>query len=310
MSHPADYGYSCRICGNTETHTLVKGIKDWEYGYSGHYCYKRCLGCGSIQIHPFPALEDLMDAYKVDYHGFAEPARKGIVYKLLYRLSEKSTMGELKKIIGAGSKILDVGCGIGLFLSRLKSMGINDIEGIDFSEFAVEHVKSRGIGCFRGTFMEFDGKAGSYDMISMNNYLEHTLNPLDELKKARKLLKDGALLYGELPNFTAFDNVLFGKYWGGNHVPRHTFQFSPGNLRKLLDMAGFARVEIKYPLNTSHFALSVQNYMQRNRADLKNNDGLIHGRAWYYYPTMIGLVPAHVLLKIAGKTGFMKFYAR
>ncbi|KJU84507.1 type 11 methyltransferase, partial [Candidatus Magnetobacterium bavaricum] len=141
MNYPANHEYICRVCDNTEAYTLIDGIKDWEYGYPGDYSYRQCTGCDCIQIHPFPSLDELVAAYKIDYHGFTEPTHKGIVYKLLYNLYEKSTMSDLRKIISSSSKILDVGCGIGLFLSRLKSMGVKDIEGIDFSEFAVKHVR-------------------------------------------------------------------------------------------------------------------------------------------------------------------------
>lgn len=188
-------------------------------------------------------------------------------------------------------------------------MGVRRIEGIDFSEKAVDVVNKNGIPCHLGTFIDFKKDERSYDLIAMNNYLEHTLNPLEELKKARRLLRDKGMLVGEVPNYDSLDRFLFGRYWGGNHVPRHTFQFNSHNLRNIMKEAGFKTVSIKYPLNTSHFALSIQNLFQRNCADLKNNKNLVHGRSKYYSLCMMGLLPANAFCVLLKKTGFMKFYA-
>lgn len=305
-----DQQYKCKICGRGEYKNIVEDIKDWEYGYDGLFSYRQCTGCDSIQIYPFPTLDDLVEAYKIDYHGFAEPAQKGALYSLLYKLVERLSMRDIGKYVNTDSRVLDVGCGIGLFLSKLNSMGLNNIEGIDFSEVAVKSVQSKGIGCCRGTFIDIQKEERYYDVIVMNNYLEHTLNPLEELKKARVLLKDAGVLLGELPNFDSCDRLLFGRYWGGNHVPRHTFQFNADNLTNLLKRAGFSKIEVRYPLNTSHFALSLQNYFQRNRPDLKNNENLKHGRARYYSLLMMTLIPFSLLCMFMKKTGFMKFCAR
>lgn len=305
-----DHLYKCRVCGADEHQSVMDGIKDWEYGYDGVYSYYRCSNCSSVQLHPFPCISDLVEAYKVDYHGFAVPVSKGAIYSFLYKMSDWFNTREIKRYIDSNSRILDVGCGIGLFLSKLKSIGFDNIEGIDFSETAVENVRAKGISCHLGTFLEFNKESHSYDLIAMNNYLEHTLNPLEELKKARVLLKDDGVLMCELPNFDSCDRYLFGKYWGGNHVPRHTFQFNKDNLKSLLTEAGFTRVTIQYPLNTSHFALSIQNYFQRNYADLKNNKRLRHGRDRYYTIYMLALIPINILCVLTKKTGFMKLYAR
>ena len=305
-----EYLYKCRICGRDKYENIVDNIKDWEYGFDGNFSYYQCTNCSSIQIHPFPGIDDLVEAYKVDYHGFAVPTQKGAIYSILYKIVEWFSTNEIRKFVDINSRVLDVGCGIGLFLSKLKSMGLKNIEGIDFSEKAVGAVASKGINYHLGAFLQFEKEMQYYDMIVMNNYLEHTLDPLEELKKARFLLKDDGVLICELPNFDSCDRVLFGRYWGGNHVPRHTFQFNRNNLTKLLNQAGFTRVTIQYPLNTSHFALSIQNYFQRNFKDLKNNKRLRHGRDRYYPIYMLALIPINILCFFIKKTGFMKLYVR
>lgn len=303
-------GYLCRVCSNSRFREVVSGIADWEYGYPGSYSYLECDACSSVQIYPFPGLDDLIAAYDVDYHGYAPPSDKGIIYKFLYSAVELYSNRQLKRLVpDKNSKILDVGCGIGLYLSKLRALGYQRIEGIDFNDKAVAYVSNNGIRCHLGTFIDFEAEPASYSLIVMNNYLEHTIDPLSELKKAFSLLKPGGLLMCETPNFHSIDQVLFGKYWGGNHVPRHTFQYTPISVTNLLRRVGFIQTRVTYPLNTSHIALSLQNYRQRNVSDLKSNPNLHHGRERLYPYFMLAFIPVNVLAKIIGMTGFMQFRA-
>lgn len=300
---------ACKICGSPDHVVVIDNIRDWEYGVDGRYQYRKCLNCSLVQIHPFPTIEKLIEAYNVDYHGFAVPAEKGVLYTSLYKLVEWIAAKEIKKQIHKDAHVLDVGCGIGLFLNMLKSHGYQNIEGIDFSSRAVAAVNKSGITCHLGTFLDLKKEDSTYDLIAMNNYLEHTMSPLEELKKAWSLLRDGGVLSGEVPNFNSCDRFLFGRYWGGNHVPRHTFQFTAVTLTALLKQAGFRKVNVHYPLNTSHFALSIQNWLQRRCPDMKNNKKLIHGRSKYYSLYMMALVPINILCVVFKKTGFMRFKA-
>ena len=299
--------YSCRLCGRRQGTVVVSGMRDWEYGAKGEYAYLRCGTCGMVQIHPFPSLEDLIEAYKVDYHGYAELDDMGPLFKTLYDAKESVLERRLRRLIPAEARVLDVGCGNGKFLSRARAKGASYVEGIDFSPRAVARLQETGITAFLGTFLEYSKPDGFFDLIAMNNYLEHTLEPLQELVKARRLLKAGGYLTGEVPGFDSFERRIFGKYWGGNHVPRHTFQFEPGSLRSILEKAGFREIQITHDLNTGHWALSVQNLLHRNGEDRSD---LRHGRAWYYFPLLLAFVPVNVFCVLARRAGVVKLLAR
>lgn len=299
----------CRICGSDSWRLEVSGIRDWEYGVEGSYSYRRCTVCGIVQIAPFPGLEELVKAYEIDYHGYAEATDKGLLYKALYALNDRLFSARLRRIIPRGAAVLDLGCGNGAFLERIKALGAASVEGIDFSERAVAAAAKRGIKVFQGVLQDFERPPGTYDVIFMNNYLEHTSDPLAELRKCRMLLKPGGRLLGEVPNFDSVDQRLFGRFWGGNHVPRHTFQFDPPALRGALARAGYGQARTSCELNTAHLALSVQNLLQRSRGDLRNNPSLKHGRASYYGALLMLFLPLNALFAAAGKAGVMKFYA-
>ena len=193
---------------------------------------------------------------------------------------------------------------------RLQQLGAAELQGIDFSPRAVELAGRRGIPVFEGVFSDFEAEPESFEMIVMYNYLEHTLHPDQELAKARKLLVPGGHLIGELPNFGAWDRRLAKRYWGGNHVPRHTFQFDPRTLEAALSDADFSEVRLAQELNPTMIALSVQNFLQRHQRDLAHNASVPHGRAPYNAALMLLCLPLNTLLVLARRAGVLKFFAR
>jgi SAM-dependent methyltransferase len=304
------YTFQCNYCSSTQFKVTADGIRDWEYGVDGDYSYCQCLKCSGVQLHPFPELDDLKKAYDIDYHGYATGEKRGLLFALLYSVKEAIFRRQMSRWVDGSSRVLDVGCGAGDFLLSMKAVGVESLDGIDFSEEMIESLNRRGINGFCGTFTDFEGIADHYQLISMNNYLEHTLDPQAELEKSFALLSPDGHLVGEVPGFDSYERRLAGRYWGGNHVPRHTYQFSSAFLSGLLQRAGFVDVKIQHQLNTSHWALSVQNYCQRKSADLRNNPALRHGRSRYYVPLLLLFIPVNIVCVFLRKSGCIKFSAR
>lgn len=302
--------YRCRFCDETNSEVVYGGIRDWEYGVTGSWDYVCCAACRGVQLSPFPDLMDLQRAYDIDYHGYTRGGDRGTLFSLLYAVKEWLFRRRMRKLVNHDSRVLDVGCGAGEFLLGLRGLGVTRLEGIDFSEDMVARLREENLQGFAGTFEDFPGSAATYHLISMNNYLEHTLTPDTELAKARELLVGGGYLVGEVPGFQSPDRKLFGRYWGGNHVPRHTFQFTPAFLRSRLSVAGFEDIEISHQVNPSHWALSMQNFLQRNVSDLRHNPALVHGRSRYYMLTVLAMIPFSAIAALLGQSSCIKFYAR
>jgi len=300
---------ACNYCGGEQT-LVYDGIRDWEYGVRGSYAYMRCVDCGGVQLAPFPSLEDLKRSYDSDYHGYTSGEGRGRLFSILYALRARLFRSRMSRLVNSDARVLDVGCGAGDFLRDLRGLGVDRLEGIDFSPEMVDRLRLLDIRGFCGTFGDFPGEDGSYDLVAMNNYLEHTLEPRAELGKALRLLKPGACLVGEVPGFDSWERKLFGRFWGGNHAPRHTYQFDVAFLKRLLEKIGFVEVTISHQLNTSHWALSVQNYLQRNCTDLRDNPSLKHGRGSYYVFLLLLFIPLDLICVWLRKSGCTQFVAR
>jgi SAM-dependent methyltransferase len=302
--------FQCNYCHYTDYAPVINNIRDWEYGVTGSYDYYQCSHCEGVQLNPFPNLEDLKLAYDIDYHGYAEGQKRGLLFSALYAAKEKLFRRHMRKFVNPSSKVLDVGCGAGDFLDNMQSLGVSRLEGIDFSQEMIDKLNARGITGHCGTFPQFDAESQSYDLISMNNYLEHTLAPVQELEKSFDLLRCGGHLVGEVPGFDSWERRLFGRYWGGNHVPRHTYQFNTDFLYKTLQSAGYQDIQISHQLNTGHWALSVQNFLQRKAPDLKHNPAISNGRSRVYVPMLLLFIPINIFCVLMRKSGCIKFTAQ
>ena len=127
--------------------------------------------------------------------------------------------------------VVDFGCGGGFLLDNMncaRKIGIepNPSAAVSVKELGVEHFFSPGEA------LAALGE-GFADVIVSNNALEHTLNPLQELKNLRPLLKDGGIIRFWVP--------CESKDWLYNpkDVNYHLFSWSPQALGNLFNEAGF-----------------------------------------------------------------------
>jgi SAM-dependent methyltransferase len=99
-----------------------------------------------------------------------------------------------------GKKLLDIGFGKGDALVRFNKLGAS-VEGIEIDEDAIRFTKEElgigNVGNFRLDQLETSKR---YDIILMNDLIEHPLDPLSILTEARSRLNEGGLLSIWTPN--------------------------------------------------------------------------------------------------------------
>jgi 2-polyprenyl-3-methyl-5-hydroxy-6-metoxy-1,4-benzoquinol methylase len=135
-------------------------------------------------------------------------------------------------------KLLDVGCGNGVRLARLRSMGW-EVYGQDVDRVAVTYAhETFGIEAHLGRLEDMAFEERSFDCITLNHVIEHAHDPLALLTQARRLLKVGGLIVIVTPNTSSFACKHFGPYWRGLEPPRHVHLFSPRTLSTMANKAG------------------------------------------------------------------------
>jgi SAM-dependent methyltransferase len=153
------------------------------------------------------------------------------------------------------------GCGDGAFLQSLKSRGW-DVYGTETSAAGCAIARAKGISVHEGELATADFPDGVFDVITLWHVLEHLPDPVVELKRIRRMLKDDGTLVVEVPNSDSPTLRFCGGQWYALDVPRHLQHFSPSTLQRLLDSTGF-RTNARHNLHLSDTTVAAYSIVDR-----------------------------------------------
>ena len=218
----------------------------------GKYQALKCPGCRLIWINPYSFTEDIQEIYSAQY--FEDWYLKYADERKAYF---RERLEEIEKIIAAGSmnpaakrKLLDVGCGIGLFLEIARERGW-DVQGCDISSFAARYVRDNlNIEVSCKDLPEINFAPQSFDLITMWDVLAHLTCPREYLEKISNLLKDKGLLVIKTPDHPSRLFRLLGmapsnSARGFLYIPSQIYHFSPAVLSNVLEQVGFKVIKVK-----------------------------------------------------------------
>ncbi len=264
---------ACPVCGAAERSVLWDGLTDRVFGAApGTWTLLRCAGCASAYLDPRPTPASIGRAYDVYYtHGDdadavprlalhdlrqalandhlrarwgydVKPARLGgRQLARLLRLRGATADREVRHLPARpGGRLLDVGCGTGAAVARMRALGWN-AEGLDPDPEAIGVAERAGIRVTRGTLADLDdaAHANAFDAITLSHVIEHLHDPAAELERIHRLLKPGGLLWIATPNLESLGHRRFGPDWVGLDPPRHLVLFTTASLAGLLRRTGF-----------------------------------------------------------------------
>jgi SAM-dependent methyltransferase len=231
------HGVPCRICGATSE--LVGPVHG---AYSGRdYELRRCDACHFAFIaDPVTDLGRIYDDRYYDGLG-ADPL---VDYR--FELSEpggtirryewRGVTRLVERLLGGLDRVrwLDFGCGNGgLVRYVLEHTGA---QACGFEEGSIAQAAT-GLGI---PILSSDGlrqQAGVFDVVTAIEVIEHTLDPLAELRRIRGLLRPGGLLFLTTGNAAPFASDLLR--WSYIVPEIHVSFFEPGTLRRALVESGF-----------------------------------------------------------------------
>ena len=267
---------NCPLCASMEAAPFLRKVPDFEYGTSLGVDFLRCGKCGLVFQDPMPEPRDLAGFYPEGYRNHI-PVGKDL-WSRLKKLQVERLAETLAGHIPDGGRVLEVGCGNGQLLFALKEIKAGAYYGSDASGAAFPDPKDSGIRFKSCDIEEAFPFELIFDVIVMNNAVEHFSSPLRALQACRKRLAPSGKIILITPNSGALEFPLFGRHWAGLHAPRHTHVFNRENIRRLGANAGLTDVQVYPAADPGQWALSVQNRLQdcaATRARLTN------GMAWY-----------------------------
>lgn len=140
----------------------------------------------------------------------------------------------------ATGRLLDVGCGDGTFLDRMRWLGW-EVEGIEPDPQAAQSARERYGLAIRSERIEDAGLPESgFDAVTMNHAIEHVPDPVRVLAMISRSLRAGGTFVARTPNLESFGHRVFQDAWMHLDPPRHLHLFSPATLRACAEAAGLA----------------------------------------------------------------------
>jgi SAM-dependent methyltransferase len=91
----------------------------------------------------------------------------------------------------------------------------------------------------RGWYPEVDLPDGSFDVVSLQDCLEHLTDPPAALARVRELLRPGGALLVTTPNTRSWLARLQGTSWLSLKFPEHVVLYDAASLSRALAEAGF-----------------------------------------------------------------------
>jgi SAM-dependent methyltransferase len=144
-------------------------------------------------------------------------------------------VAELTPVTGE-TRWLDYGCGLGGFVVYLRGHGVPLASGHDTGFSADGPDNDGGSGRGRGA-RDLSDLNGTFDVITAIEVIEHTLDPVGELRSMYELLRPGGLLFLTTGNAYPFRDRLEDWWYVTPDV--HIGFFEPETLELALEKAGF-----------------------------------------------------------------------
>ena len=277
---------TCPLCGAVEPTRLFES-RDRVHNLPGIFTVFRCQRCEAVSYHPRLQAGELSRYYPETYgrYRYSKSIHKkkygGIRQFVLenwygYPSPEKRTPSLINKWTafflsfvmaknaipyrGEGN-LLDVGCGGGSYLYRLKSWGWNAY-GVEPSAVGAAQARSLGLHVYQGQLEEAAFPDSFFDVVRLNHVLEHLTDPHGTLCEIKRIVRPDGLVYVTVPNTRSLNFWLFGENWYGLDIPRHVVSYSPEALKFLCDGTGFEIVRMRFRSGPFNFVRSVKYYLE------------------------------------------------
>jgi 2-polyprenyl-3-methyl-5-hydroxy-6-metoxy-1,4-benzoquinol methylase len=157
-----------------------------------------------------------------------------------WRVREQILMAKVRESLNGRAphaRILDIGCGAGVFFDALEQFG--EVEGVESDPVAIAQSGRWRGRIHAGELDELYSPGHSFDLILLLDVLEHVRRPDQVLRRATTLLAPEGRIIATVPAF----NWLWTSHDELNH---HLKRYNASEMRALMKGAGLAVIETRY----------------------------------------------------------------
>lgn len=245
----------CLICGSEEIGLRYR-ITRFEVA--------QCRACDQIFLDPLPSEEEIQQLFASLYtRGEGSVPELKDYYRYCFEDAPDNPLVEqyeawldaIERIKPPG-RVLDVGCGTGLFLSVARRRGWEPF-GIDESLEATRHARDHfGLDPWVGEFESLAERGETFDLVTGWDVIEHSRAPVDLIRATRRCLAPGGLVSFSTPNQRSILDLVGGMLYrlsGGRltsplekfYIEQHFLYFTPDTLRACLALGGLEIFDLR-----------------------------------------------------------------
>ena len=211
---------NCPICRSDDTRSLLE-----KKGFDIRRC-RRCDHLWAAGEGPadYPNEPSLLERFKKE--------------EQLHRALMRKNLGFIRKWLTPGARILDFGCGSGMFVLEAREAGY-DAVGIDLARWVADAAAHWGLPLHVGPLESAGYAEESFDAIVSIVCFEHLEDPVGITGQLVRLLKPGGLLAVlSIPHSRGLPWLVTGERWWDLEPPNHLHYFSRSSLAMLFQFHG------------------------------------------------------------------------
>ena len=231
-----------------------------------HLDLSQCDACGLLQVTNVPPVGLIFhDDYRYS---------SSTIYPLVQHFADYAKW--ICENFPINTKILEIGCNDGVFLSKLKDKGYACV-GVDASDNVAEMAREKGLTVYTGymckELIEKECMVGQFDLVTCSNVFAHVDDIKSIVESVRLALKPNGEFLVEvhdadlLVKESQFDTVYH----------EHLTYFTKATLQNFLEMEGFKFVEcFKLPMHGGSLRMRCK-YGHSDRGMVEIGEELIDG---------------------------------
>jgi 2-polyprenyl-3-methyl-5-hydroxy-6-metoxy-1,4-benzoquinol methylase len=160
------------------------------------------------------------------------------------RESKRRKVGRVAELLGRPGRWLEIGCGFGQAMRQARDLGFTVVGTEIFSGF-IDYCQARGLEVRPGSVDRIEFDTGSFDVVYMEDLLEHLKQPFAFIDEAARVLTPGGILFVHTWVIDRSSSVAdtFGPDWKANYnldLTAHTTIFPADLLKTSLIDRGFS----------------------------------------------------------------------
>ena len=220
---------ACPLCGGSDRDTVF--VKD---GFS----HVRCQTCLLMHVSPV-AKDEVVEEFYRSEASWTEVLENPVQLEF-DRLKFHYGLDIALEHCPRPRRILDVGCGPGIFLDVARERGY-DAVGVELNQKNVADMRARGIEVHDRLLQEVGFDDASFDIVALWEVLEHIVEPKPLLDEVRRITKPGGVVLILVPNAAALVTRLLHERSNTFAGYSHVNFFDIGSLT---EMALLSRLEV------------------------------------------------------------------